>query len=165
MIDIIKAEFSRRMIDEGLQRIGKCLSLLSEDEIWFQKNANTNSIGNLVLHLNGNVKQYIVATLGNQKDDRTRPEEFKISSRINSEEAFNQLSQTVNQANNIIKEISFDDLTRKNRVQGFEESTLSIIIHVIEHFSYHVGQVTFYTKFIKDIDTGYYAGLDLTITD
>jgi len=56
------------------------------------------------------------------------------------------------------------DLIEDRLVQGFDENVTSILIHVAEHFSYHVGQITYYTKYIRDVDTGYYAGLDLGVT-
>ena len=55
-------------------------------------------------------------------------------------------------------------LTRNWAVQGFSETGTAIILHVMEHFSYHVGQITLHTKLLLDIDTGYYAGQDLNAT-
>ena len=161
---IIKEEFQRRMVEEGQTRIIKCFSELSDEEIWYKQNPNTNSIGNLVLHLCGNVRQYIISGIGKRMDERNRDEEFKIASRVDREILLERLEYTLNEAVQVIETLSFENFSEDRKVQGFNESVLSIIIHVIEHFSYHVGQITYYTKFVKDIDTGYYAGLDLNIT-
>lgn len=165
MIDIVKNEFRRRLIEEGLSRIEKCLSYFTEDEIWERDNENTNSIGNIVLHLTGNVRQYIQAGVGLQKDSRQRDSEFDIENKHSKEVILEKLKNVLVESSNTISQLSISDLTQTRKVQGFDETVLSIIIHVIEHFSYHVGQITFYTKSKKNIDTAYYAGLDLNITD
>ena len=165
MVDIIKKEFHRRMIEEGLARIIKCIGELSDEQLWYKHNANTNSIGNIVLHLCGNVKQYIIAGLGETEDDRQRSLEFLLSSKIDRQSLIQKIEQVVTDANSVVQNLNTDVLSKPRRVQGFDESVLSIIIHVIEHFSYHVGQITFFTKYINDVDTAYYAGLDLDVTD
>lgn len=165
MIAIIKNEFHRRIIEEGLSRIIQCVDQLNDEQLWYKHNSNTNSIGNIILHLCGNVKQYIESGIGQQPDFRDRPSEFLPSSQINREELINKITSVANNANKVIQRINEDALSEDRKVQGFDENVLSIIIHVIEHFSYHVGQITFFTKYINNIDTGYYAGLDLNITD
>jgi len=165
MINIIKKEFERRLIEEGLTRIKHCVSHLNETELWKQENENTNSVGNLIMHLQGNVRQYVVSGIGMQKDTRTRDSEFDPHNIKASEQIINELEQTLLESVQVINKLELENLTEDRKVQGFDETVLSIIIHVIEHFSYHVGQVTFITKQMKNIDTGYYADLDLNITD
>lgn len=165
IIDIVKDEFIRRMNIEGLSRIEKCLNQLTDEELWHKQNSNTNSVGNLVLHLSGNVRQYIISGVGQEKDIRERDKEFLSGSRITKEALINQIKATISESINVVNKLTQQHLTEDRRVQGFDENVLSIIIHVIEHFSYHVGQITYFTKYLKDIDTGYYAGLDLNITD
>jgi len=164
MDKLVKKEFGRRLIEEGLHRILLCLDTLTDDEIWHKENQNTNSVGNLVLHLSGNVRQYITAGITNQKDTRVRGDEFKLSSRIEKDQLKKQIVKTVHDANEVVQNIEPITFLEKRKVQGFDENVTSIVIHVIEHFSYHVGQITFYTKYIKDVDTAYYGDLDLNIT-
>lgn len=165
VLDIIKEEFHRRLIEESYARIEKCVSLLTVDEIWRKPNKNSNSIGNLILHLNGNVTQYVCAGIGGKKDIRERDLEFSYQEEQSKEALLNMTRECLNKANAIIQEKKPDKLARKVEVQGFQETVMSIIIHVIEHYSYHVGQITYFTKLIKDVDTGYYAGLNLNITN
>ena len=72
-----------------------------------------------------------------------------------------RLDSALVSAIDVIGGLSTKDLTRSWNVQGFQESGLAIVLHVVEHFSYHVGQITLHTKLLKDVDTGYYAGQDL----
>jgi len=165
MIEIIKKEFERRLIDEGFARIKSCLHQMNEEEIWHKQNENTNSVGNLVMHLEGNVRQYVVSGIGGLKDTRKRDSEFDQNNTRPSKDIIKSLKETLEESLKTINNLTETNLIEKRKVQGFDETVLSIIIHVIEHFSYHVGQITYYLKFIKDIDTGYYSGLDLNITD
>src|SRR5205085_2382135 len=76
LVEGLRRESRRRLIDESLPRIRKCLAELSDEEIWFRPNEQSNSMGNLVLHLCGNVGQYVLSGLGGAADHRRRPEEF-----------------------------------------------------------------------------------------
>ena len=159
--DLAIVDVKRRLITESMPRINKCLDELSIEEVWHKQNANTNSIGNLVLHLCGNVRQYILSGIDGQEDVRERDLEFSEKGPIEVSILKEQLKSLMIEVDRALDRITPEDMIRNVRVQGFEENVTSILIHVTEHFSYHVGQITFYTKFIKDVDTGYYAGLDL----
>ena len=158
---LIAQEFKRRVFDESFVRIEKCLQMLSDDEIWTKPNDQTNSIGNLVLHLMGNARQYIISGLGGEKDERKRNLEFQMSSRCSTEELRSKMKSLKVELTEVINGLTHEQLTSTFRVQGFEEKGINIAIHVIEHFSYHVGQIALYTKLIKNKDLGFYAGLDL----
>lgn len=159
--DLAIADVKRRLITESLPRINKCLDELSIEEIWHKQNANTNSVGNLVLHLCGNVRQYILSGIDGQEDVRERDLEFSEKGPIEVTFLKDKLQTLMTEVDVALDRITPEDMVRNVGVQGFEENVTSILIHVTEHFSYHVGQITFYTKFIKDVDTGYYAGLNL----
>ncbi len=155
------SETRRRIFDESIPRIRKCLDLMSEDEIWRKPNKHSNSVGNLVLHLCGNARQWIVSGLGKAKDTRKRQEEFDETGPIPKEELFQMLDALIMEIDKVLEKIRVSDLMGLHEVQGFEESGVSMLIHVIEHFSYHTGQITYYVKALKDVDTGYYSNHNL----
>ena len=144
-------------------RIEKCLRQLSEIEVWQKPNANTNSIGNLILHLCGNITQYIHSSLGKEDDIRERDFEFSTKRGYTKKELLEKIESVTNKAIQIITAASEEDLLHKRMVQGFDYTGIGIIIHVTEHYSYHVGQIAFWTKFIKDKDLGFYEDFDLNI--
>ena len=154
-------ECRRRLFDESLPRIKKCLARLSEEEIWYRPNENTVSVGNLVLHLCGNLRQWIISGLGGFEDSRDRPLEFSEVGPISTEELFERLEGTMKEAGIVLDGLETETLLEDRRVQGFDETGLSILIHVVEHFSYHTGQITYHVKSRKNIDLGYYAGMEL----
>ena len=159
----ISSEFieqSNYFLSLNLPRIKKCLNQLSEDEVWKKPNANTNSIGNLILHLCGNITQYIHSSLGKENDIRERDFEFARSGGFTKKELLEKIESVTHKAIQIISATSEEELMHKRMVQGFEYTGVGIIIHVTEHYSYHVGQIAFWTKFLKDKDLGFYEDFD-----
>lgn len=165
MIQLIKNEFERRMKEECLFRIHSCLDVLDEDLIWYTPNENVNSIGNLVLHLSGNIQQYINSTLGDDQDLRKRELEFSAFKSHRIDDLRDLITTTINKSQVTVAKMEEKDFLFEYEVQCFKETGLSILIHVIEHTSYHTGQITQMTKWLKDIDTEYYTNLDLDKTN
>ena len=150
-----------RQMELNLSRIEKCFKILTEEDIWMQQNSSSNSIGNLILHLCGNIRQYAISSLGDIPDIRLRDEEFSARGGYTKNDLFVKLTETVSEAVNVIRVVSDDDLLRHRIVQGFNYTGIGIMIHVTEHFSYHTGQIAFWTKLMKDKDLGFFAGVDL----
>ena len=157
------AQQSAYFISLNPARIEKCLAQLSEGAVWKKPNEASNSIGNLILHLCGNITQYIHSSLGNEKDVRKRALEFSTEGGFSKKELLEKITQVTQKATHIIETISEKELLRNRSVQGFEYTGIGIIIHVTEHYSYHVGQIAFWTKFLKNKDLGFYEDLDLNI--
>ena len=145
----------------NLPRVKKCIELLTEDEIWHNPGTHTNSIANLILHLKGNITQYILSGLGGIRDTREREKEFTTKSGHTGDELYQMLETTVLEANKVLENLPVEMLTANYTVQGFTITGIGIIVHVTEHFSYHTGQIAFLTKYLKDEDLGFYSGLDL----
>lgn len=150
-------------MDENTERIRKCLEELSEEELWKRPNAASNSVGNLLLHLSGNITQYIISSLGKIADKRTRDAEFDTTSGYDKAALWNLLETTVNQAQAVIKALQAAEILNKRSVQGFEFSAIGIILHVVEHYSYHTGQIAFWVKLLKDKDLKFYGDMDLNV--
>jgi uncharacterized damage-inducible protein DinB len=164
LVEGIRRESRRRLIDESLPRLRKCLAELSDDEIWFRPNEESNSVGNLVLHLSGNVGQYILSGLGGAPDRRERPREFSERGPVPREELLGRLERTMEAAARVIDGLDARNLLETRVVQGFDYDGLGILIHVVEHFSYHTGQVAYFVKARKGIDLGFYRGVNLNRT-
>ena len=159
--DVLRREAVCQLAGVYLPRMKKCLSILSEEEIWRRPNENTVSVGNLTLHLCGNVRQWVVSGLGDEPDIRKRSEEFSEQRPIPAEALLERLEQTIADARRVIEGLSEAELVRPRKVQDFEVNGVGVLLHVVEHFSYHLGQITYFVKTRKNIDTGYYAGVDL----
>jgi uncharacterized damage-inducible protein DinB len=157
----LREEVKRRIMEEGQTRILKCLEQLTEEEVWKRPNEHSNSIGNLVLHLCGNIRQWVVAGLGRQSDQRQRQLEFDERGPIAKEILIRRLTGALSEVEEVLDRIEAADLIQTYPVQTFEENGVSILVHVTEHFSYHVGQITFYVKAMKGPGLDYYEGIPL----
>jgi len=162
------AEFKAQIIhflELNPPRVANCLDRLSDAEVWRKPNGQTNSIANLILHLCGNIRQYAIASLGRQADTRQRSLEFSTTEGFSKAELQQRLDATVAAAIAVIRAAPKPELLRVRKVQGFDYTGIGILIHVTEHFSYHVGQIALYTKLLKEEDLGFYADLDLDVTN
>lgn len=148
-------------MEENTPRIEKCLHELTEEEVWQRPNPSSNSVGNLILHLCGNITQYVISSLGGKPDLRERDAEFSATGGLSKQALIDKLKATVDGAVQVIQNISDEELLRVRAVQAYEFSGAGNIIHVVEHYSYHTGQIAFWTKLLKNKDLGFFAGVDL----
>lgn len=154
-------EFEVRVFQENYSRIFKCLTLINENQLWISPQANIPSIGNLILHLCGNVRQWILSGIGGELDNRNRAQEFEIQKNIRKSELIFLMENLRMKIKQSLQDFDERKLFEMTNIQGFNCSYFSAIIHVIEHFSYHTGQITTLTKWITNEETGYYSQLNL----
>lgn len=150
-------------MDESTRMIKKSLQEVSEEELWLKPNESLNSIANLMLHLCGNITQYITSSLGETEDTRKRDLEFTINKGATKSEILGKLEDTVDTAKRVIFDSSIEQLLKIRSVQGFSFSGVGVILHAVEHYSYHTGQIAFWVKQLKNKDLGFYEGIDLKI--
>ncbi len=157
--ELVKNIFYR--LDENLRMIRIALAQITEEEIWLKPNTTLNSIGNLILHLCGNLTQYGISSLSGATDDRVRDLEFSTESGFLKQELLDKLETTVNQVKATIIQVSDEHLIQIKEVQGYQFSGIGNAIHLVEHFSYHTGQIAFWVKLLKSNDLGFYSNVDL----
>jgi uncharacterized damage-inducible protein DinB len=146
--------------DDYLPKLERCLELLSEEQIWWRANPKSNSIGNLLLHLSGNVRQWIVCGLGGAPDQRERDSEFAQREVISRDELLARLKQTLNEADAALARFEVDKLLAPQTIQGCDVTAMSAIYHVVEHFSMHTGQIIMMSKMFAQVDLGFYDFVD-----
>lgn len=148
-------------MDESTRMVQKSLSHITEEQLWLKPNASLNSIGNLLLHICGNMTQYIISSLGETQDKRNRDAEFSQHQTANKEQLLEKVLETVDTAKRVIFDANVKQLLQQRSVQGFTFSGVGVIVHAVEHYSYHTGQIAFWVKQLKDVDLGFYEGMDL----
>jgi uncharacterized damage-inducible protein DinB len=142
--------------EDFMPKIHRCLDLLNEEEFWQRGSETENSVGNLILHLSGNVRQWIVAGLGGEADHRERQKEFDTRAGLSKEEAWKRLEETVSEASRVLAELDPEELLRVRTIQKYHRTGLQAVFHVVEHFGYHTGQIVFATKLYKHADMKFY---------
>jgi len=152
-------ECSLRRLQELAPRIEICLAKLTPEEVWARGGENENAIGNLVLHLCGNLRQWIVSGVAGQPDTRDRDSEFAARGGASLADLSARLRTAVEEAAGVIATLPPGRLAEPLTVQGYQVTVLEAIYHVVEHFSMHTGQILFATKMLTGTDLGFYRHL------
>jgi hypothetical protein len=156
-------EFSRRkLLDHYWTRLHACVEPLTEEQVWWRPNHASNSIGNLILHLNGNVRQWLVASFNRQDDLRDRPAEFSAESGLTAGQLLERLGATMSEAASVLDRLTQADLVAPYEIQGYHVTGLEAVYQVVEHFGLHYGQIAYIAKSLVGRDLGFYRELDKT---
>jgi uncharacterized damage-inducible protein DinB len=150
------------LIDQYWPRLRSCVESLTHEQVWWRPNEASNSIGNLLLHLNGNVRQWLVSTFTHSKDNRNRPAEFSERQIILASILLEKLGATMREASDVLGRLNEDDLLATFKIQGHTVTGLGAVYHVVEHFGMHYGQILFVTKLLRGQSLGFYSELDKT---
>ncbi|TNE53271.1 MAG: DUF1572 domain-containing protein [Bacteroidetes bacterium] len=161
--EALVAEFEKRVFQESYVRIFKCLSMLEEEQLWKQPNAQVVPIGNLVIHLCGNARQWVLSGIGGVEDNRDRQQEFRPQDNIRKSDLIFLLENLRVNIRQTLREMDPKCLQQEMMIQGFRTTGFSAMIHVIEHFSYHTGQITLLTKWLTGTETKYYDSFNLDL--
>jgi uncharacterized protein DUF1572 len=156
-------EYSRsKLIEQYWPRLRSSVESLSDEQVWWRPNDASNSIGNLILHLNGNVHQWLVASFGRLDDTRNRPAEFAERRLIPTSVLLDRLSSTMGRASSVLSRLTEADLLATFHIQGYSVIGLHAVYQVVEHFGMHYGQIIYVTKLLRGEDLGFYRELDRT---
>lgn len=142
--------------DDFLPRIRVAVDKLTDEQVWWRPNEASNSIGNLMLHLSGNVSQWIVGGVGKQQVTRDRPREFAERAGIPKHELLTTLTSSVDAAVKILGRLDPATLDERRMIQGNDVTVFYAIYHVVEHFSMHTGQILMLSKMITAEDLKLY---------
>ncbi|HEX9886353.1 MAG TPA: DUF1572 family protein [Longimicrobiales bacterium] len=150
-------ELSARFLERELfPRIQACLRQLSPDDVWWRPNEASNSVGNLCLHLAGNLGQWVVSGVGEQPDTRRRQEEFDRRDHLSAEELDASLGRVVSRAAAVLRAFDPARLPERLTVQGHDVTFMEAAYHAVEHFSMHTGQIIWVTKTRLGRDLAFY---------
>lgn len=156
-------EFSRKkLFEQDWPRLRTCVEGLSDEQVWWRPNNASNSIGNLILHLNGNVRQWLVSSFRRVDDLRDRPAEFRERGPIPASVLLGSLDATLKEASEVLASLSEVDLLTTFQIQGYTVTGLYAVYQVVEHFGLHYGQIAYITKMLRARDLGFHRELDAT---
>jgi uncharacterized damage-inducible protein DinB len=145
--------------DDFLPKVKHCLEGMPEQDIWWRPNEQSNSAGNLILHLCGNMKQWILNSMGGGRFERDRDAEFAQRRPVSKAELIASIEATVTAVDMVLEKLPPAGLLERFPVQAYTTSRLQAIYHVVEHFSYHLGQILYIYKMRTGKDPGFYSHL------
>lgn len=140
------AAAANRELSKALDRIKHCLDQLTDEKVWWRPAESMNSIGNLILHLCGNVRQWIVAGIGGEKDVRQRPKEFSERGPIPKQDLLRRLDEVLAQAHDALTRATAQDFLRNRCIQGCDVNGLEAIFASVPHFRGHAQEIIYMTR-------------------
>src|SRR5262245_21490531 len=153
-------EASRVFLNQDfLPRLVACLEMMPDEDVWWRPNEQSNSAGNLVLHLCGNVRQWVSASIGGVKFQRNRALEFATRDPIPKVELIERIRAAVKEVDAVLETLPANRLLVHYMIQSYNPSGLQAIYHIVEHFSYHLGQILYIYKLRTGSDPGFYRHL------
>jgi hypothetical protein len=135
-----------RLMNQYWPRIQKCVAELTEQDVWWRPHETNNSVGNLILHLIGNLRQFVLATIGGAPDTRNRDLEFGSRVLISKEALLNELERTLIESDRVLAQFDSSRLLDRAMLQNRERPYLEVLAIVVEHFSLHTGQIIYIMK-------------------
>jgi hypothetical protein len=136
----------RTRLKDGHDRIRHCVGQLSDEQVWWRPQSGMNSVANLLLHLAGNVRQWMIDGVTGTHNDRDRPQEFAERSAIPKGELLNRLDRTIAEADGIIAKMTDAQLLESRRIQGFDETVLSALMNSLTHYNGHAQEIIYITR-------------------
>ncbi len=133
-------------LDGALRKIKHCVNQLTDDQLWWRPSESMNSVANLLLHLCGNLRQWIVSGVGGTADVRERQKEFDERSSAPKTELMQQIEDVVAQAKAALSEMSAEELLRVRRIQGFDVTGMQAIFESVAHFRGHTQEIVHMTR-------------------
>ena len=147
---------SRKALASWHERIQTCLDRLTAEQIWWRSGDSANAVGNLVLHLCGNVRQWIICGAGGATDTRDRDAEFAQRDGISTEELKARLAGVVAEADQVLAGLTEADLLQTRHIQIYDVTVLKAVHDSVHHFGHHAGQILYAAKMLTGADLGFY---------
>jgi uncharacterized damage-inducible protein DinB len=144
------------LLRDYLPKLERCLEQLSDEQAWWRPGEGSNSVGNLLLHLEGNARQWLVSGVGGAPDRRTRDREFAAREAAPLSELLDSLRATLMEADAALQRLDPALLLERRSIQGHDVTVLAAIFHAVEHFSMHTGQIILLTKLLTGHDLAFY---------
>ncbi len=152
------ARFVVAKIRDHRDQVVRCVKMLNQEQLWFRPNAHSNSVANLVLHLCGNSRQWILGGLGGEHVERDRPAEFARREGLGAAELATLFGKTIDRACAVIAGLDRAALEGEHAIQGYRVVGVEAVAHVLEHLAFHTGQIVTTTKWLLDVDLSLYDG-------
>ena len=149
-------DYSReKLLTEYWPQLRRSVESLTDEQVWWRPNDASNSVGNLLLHLNGNVQQWLVASFDRSADIRNRSAEFGERHAVRARVLLDKLEATMRQASDVLSRLTEADLRTVLHIQGYTVSGLDAVYQVVEHFALHYGQIVYVTKLLREEELGF----------
>jgi len=143
-----------RLMNQYWPRVKRCVEDLSEEAVWWREHESNNSVGNLLLHLTGNLNQFVIAGIGGSPDTRDKEREFAERNRVPKNILLDRLQEALHETDKILETLEPKRLLETINIQNKERPVFEVVSIVVEHFALHTGQIIYVTKLKTGRDLG-----------
>jgi hypothetical protein len=137
---------ARKTLAGAHQRIVHAVTQLDESDIWWRPHDSMNAVGNIILHLCGNLGQWVIAGVGGRDYVRDRPAEFAQRGGIAKDQLLARLRDAVSEADDVISKVDPGTLLSPRRIQSFDVAVVAAIFHAVSHFEGHAQEVIYIAR-------------------
>ncbi len=153
-------DITKKFIDESraylsttyLPKLERCVEALGDEGVWWRPNEESNSVGNLLLHLDGSTRMWVVSVAGGVPVERDRQQEFDEREHIPRAELLEKLRRTLAEVDEVLARMDAAALLERRQSPWGEMTALEAVYHAVEHFSMHAGQIITLTKMRLGVD-------------
>jgi hypothetical protein len=143
--NVLLKEISDRM-RRLLRTVEQCMGQLDDGHIWYRAHPRDNAIGNLILHIVGSLRQWVLGGIGGQPDTRNRPAEFSTLQSKSKDELAKILRETIEECCSVIESLPTVRIIEPKRIQDTDTTIAYALVGAVSHLSIHVGQMQFIAK-------------------
>lgn len=143
-------------LNQAAARIRHCLAQLTDEQVWSRPHESLNSIGNLVLHLSGNIRQWITSGLGGAVDRRNRAAEFAERGPVARDDLLRTFDSSVTEACVVLRRLNTSDMLARRRIQGFDITGWEALFDAVPHFKGHQQEIIGLTRQLLKEDYQFY---------
>jgi uncharacterized damage-inducible protein DinB len=143
------AAFRRRITDVLPTQVRSCIEDLTEEQLWWRPNDESNSIGNLVLHMSGSTRHYLSRGIGQMDYKRDRPAEFSERGPVPKEQLLSIFDETIAQAVSVLDSFETSRFTDPSEEPDYYGTVFEQILGITMHLATHTGQIVYATKLLK----------------
>lgn len=135
-----------QLLSASEARISHCVKQLNHDQLWWTPSPNQNSVGTLIRHINGNLRQWAIAGILQTKDERIRDNEFDPRSQLDATHLLSSIQQTISEAINVIQQLDETRLCESRHIQQFPTTVMGALLHTVPHCIGHTHQIVQLTR-------------------
>jgi uncharacterized damage-inducible protein DinB len=144
-------QLSAGYLDEYFDKIRWSVAQIPDEQVWQRTAQGVNSVGNLLLHLAGNLRMWLLLNLGEEPFVRDRDGEFQAEQTASGAQLVEELGAVVTRCRQLLQNLDATRLQEVYEIQGYKVDGLAVVYHAVEHMAYHTGQIVYLMKeFITD---------------
>ncbi len=146
-----EAKTAIQFLDHKLDQLRRILEEFPEHKIWERPGPDMVSLGNLICHVAGSMRDWFENGLGQGHWNRDRQNEFDRSGDLTRAEILDELNETRQHCDSFLQEVNADNWNDERHFRNKSYLVREVLWHQVEHVAYHAGQAAFLRRIVADL--------------